>query len=89
MCTIPHTAVLAHCCADQQAAVSPLSLFSAANIEHPGMIVKQLIKEEVRKKVKALFMPILIVHVPFVYTEDREAPHAKHLDSKLPMSNSS
>lgn len=70
MCTISHTAVLAHCCADQRVAMSQLSLFSAANMEHADMIVKQLIKEDVRKKVKAIFMLLLIVHVPFVDTDE-------------------
>lgn len=53
------------------------------------MIVKQLIKEDVRNKIKALFMLLFIVHVAFVYTEEREAPHAKHLDSKLHVPNAS
>lgn len=61
---VTHTAELDYNCGDQHAPVSSVIVFSAANREHADMIVKHLIKKEVRKK--ALFMTLL-VHVPFVY----------------------
>lgn len=81
MCTVPHTAMLAHSCVDQHAPVSLLSCYSAVNMEHADMIVKHLIKKEVRKSESSFYASF--------NSEAREASHAKHSDSILPISNPS
>lgn len=63
VCAVTGAAVAAHRCDEQHATASPLGLFSTADMEHAGLIVKQLIKEEEGMKARAIFISLLIVCV--------------------------